>query len=319
MKNHRQVDRLISEAKAGRRCIHSTVKSEVAALRRRATDNGELVRVIPGFYAPREYWHGLPPPERTLHLARAVGKEHPQWVFAGTVAAAAHGLEHQWVLHDDMITIADARRRGFRAGSGVRRLYVPDRCRRSVETVNGIRVTNVVQTVLDCARMLAFRHALPIADSALARGVKLDELLAGCTKLGGDMRKVMRVLKHADGASENGGESLCRAVMIEGGFMVPSLQVVFYDPESRRFYRVDFMWVLPDGSIIVGEFDGAEKYFNPQMTGRRSIQATVQQEREREAALRRAGVRGIVRFTYDEVADATPLWNKLAQAGIPRT
>ena len=262
MKNHRQVDRLISEAKAGRRCIHSTVKSEVAALRRRATDNGELVRVIPGFYAPREYWHGLPPPERTLHLARAVGKEHPQWVFAGTVAAAAHGLEHQWVLHDDMITIADARRRGFRAGSGVR---------------------------------------------------------AGCTKLGGDMRKVMRVLKHADGASENGGESLCRAVMIEGGFMVPSLQVVFYDPESRRFYRVDFMWVLPDGSIIVGEFDGAEKYFNPQMTGRRSIQATVQQEREREAALRRAGVRGIVRFTYDEVADATPLWNKLAQAGIPRT
>ena len=93
MKNHRQVDRLISEAKAGRRCIHSTVKSEVAALRRRATDNGELVRVIPGFYAPREYWHGLPPPERTLHLARAVGKEHPQWVFAGTVAAAAHGLE----------------------------------------------------------------------------------------------------------------------------------------------------------------------------------------------------------------------------------
>ena len=40
-----------------------------------------------------------------------------------------------------------------------------------------------------------------------------------------------------------------------------------------------------DGRIIVGELDGTAKYVDPKMTDRRSIQETVQAEREREQAL----------------------------------
>ena len=45
----------------------------------------------------------------------------------------------------------------------------------------------------------------------------------------------------------------------------------------------------------------------------------VQMEREREEALRRAGVSLIVRFTYDDVIERVPLVNKLLRVGIPRT
>jgi len=45
----------------------------------------------------------------------------------------------------------------------------------------------------------------------------------------------------------------------------------------------------------------------------------VQMEREREEALRRAGVSLIVRFTYDDVIERVPLVNKLLRAGIPRS
>ena len=45
----------------------------------------------------------------------------------------------------------------------------------------------------------------------------------------------------------------------------------------------------------------------------------VQMEREREEALRRAGVSLIVRFTYDDVIERVPLVNKLLRAGIPQS
>lgn len=318
MRNHAQINRLISEAESQQRCIHSSIRSQAAALQRRAQAGGELIRVVPGYYALREYWQELQPPERTLHLARAMGQAHPRWMFTGAVAAAAHGLEHQWTVHDGVITVADGRRNDFRKGSGVRRVYMPRGYMQPTEVISGVRVPNVVQTALDCARLFEFRHAVPIVDSALARGVKHSELVGGCVGLGGEVPRVMRVLAHADGASENGGESLSRATIIEGDFAKPLLQMTFVDPDSGRRYRADFVWVLPDGMIIVGEFDGTDKYVDARMTDRRSIQETVHMERERESALRRAGVRVIVRFTYDDVVRRTPLWRKLVQAGVPR-
>lgn len=319
MRKHTRIRELISDATAQRRCVHSSVRSEAAALQRRAQEGEELIRVAPGYYAPREYWQDLRPPDRTLHLARAVGMNHPQWVFTGAAAAAAYGLEHQWTVHDGTLAITDAKQNDFCRGSGIRRLYMPVGYMQPVEVVHGIRVPGVVQTVLDCARLFEFCNAIPVADSALARGMKYDELLSGCIGLNGELPKVMRVLNHADGASENGGESLARATIIEGGYDRPLLQMPFVDPESGRCYRADFVWVLPDGSIVIGEFDGTGKYVDPLMTDRKSIQATVHLERERETALRRAGARMIVRFTYDDVVRRTPLWRKLAQAGVPRS
>ena len=158
----------------------------------------------------------------------------------------------------------------------------------SVEVVDGLPVLDKIRTVLNCSVQYDFPYGLPIADSALRQGIGRRDLSAGCSAMRIGYAQAARVLRYADGASENGGESMCRAVMI-------------------------------DGRIAVGEYDGTQKYVDPQMTGRRSVQTVVQMEREREEALRRAGVSLIVRFTYDDVIERVPLVNKLLRAGIPRS
>ena len=316
MKNHKQVNRLIDEAVKERRCAFSSVGSENAALRRRAV-NGELLRPARSLYVPVDYWNNLSPPERSMHMARAMAKQHRKWVFVGAVAAYAHGFEHSWKLHDGTVSIANAYQNSFSRVAKIRRVYVPEE-RMFVKVVDGVPVLGEVPTVLSCSAQYDFPFGLQIADSALRQGIGYSDLKTGCSGMRVGYTQVARVLRYADGASENGGESLCRAVIIDAGYMVPLLQVVFTDPKTGRTFRADFVWHLPDGRVVVGEYDGSQKYVDPQMTDYKSIQAVVQEEREREAALLRAGVAAIVRFSYDDAVERTPLVRKLQQAGIPR-
>lgn len=318
MKNHARVNRLIEEAMAERRCAFSPIESENAALRRRIAEDGGLLRPARGLYVPSDYWNGLDPFERSMHMARAMARQHPKWVFVGNIAATAHGFEHSWKLHDGTVSIASAYHNGFCRIAKVRRVYIPEQCM-SVEVVDGLPVLDKIRTVLNCSVQYDFPYGLPIADSALRQGIGRRDLSAGCSAMHIGYAQAARVLRYADGASENGGESMCRAVMIDEGFAIPLLQTIFVDPETGRRYRADFAWRLPDGRIAVGEYDGTQKYVDPQMTGRRSVQTVVQMEREREEALRRAGVSLIVRFTYDDVIERVPLVNKLLRAGIPRS
>lgn len=62
--------------------------------------------------------------------------------------------------------------------------------------------------------------------------------------------------------------------------MVPELQQDITDPQTGALYRVDYLWRLPDGRLIVGEYDGYEKYTNPNMNDRRGIQRAVHAEKE---------------------------------------
>ena len=89
------------------------------------------------------------------------------------------------------------------------------------------------------------------------------------------------------------------------------------DPQTGALYRVDYLWRLPDGRLIVGEYDGYEKYTNPNMNDRRGIQGAVHAEKERETGLYRAKVDSIVRFTYEDVLKQHPMINKLRAAGVP--
>ena len=72
MKNHARVNRLIEEAMAERRCAFSPIESENAALRRRVAEDGGLLRPARGLYVPSDYWNGLDPFERSMHMARAM-------------------------------------------------------------------------------------------------------------------------------------------------------------------------------------------------------------------------------------------------------
>lgn len=298
MKAYPQIDTLLDQAENARRCAHSSDPLIQKGLYRRYRA-GDLARPYPGLFTRAEYWHQLNEPEQSLHMARALRDLHPNWVFSGITAAAAHGFDHPRILHRQGLTITLPSHGSYRPHEKLNIIYSPYPREKAV-IANGIAVTNPSRTLLDCGRTIDFVHSLPIFDDAASNGIEEKQILQECARTTLDCSRIFKLLRYTDARSENGGESFARAVMIENGFSVPQLQVPFTDPLTGKQFRVDFLWRTADGRIIVGELDGTAKYVDPQMTDRKSIQETVQAEREREQALFRAGVTEIVRFTFDD-------------------
>ena len=316
MKTFPRLNGLLDEAESEHRCACGMTDAMRRALRRRALA-GELVNPYRNVYARREYWGTLTPVDRMLHVARALAQLHPRWVFAGLTAATAHGLEHAWGLHNGRLSVAvSASYYGKESRQPLDHVYM-----RTVEAVSasGLQVTTVPRTLVDCGLRYPFEYALALFDSALRnRCVTRDDVLAVCDGLVVDCGVVLRLLRYADARSENGGESLVRGIVITHGFVVPELQVSLVDPANPNVvYRVDFLWRLHDGRQIALEYDGMAKYADAEMTGGRTVRQTVHAEREREAALRRAGITTILRVDYDEVTRVQPVVDKLLKASVP--
>lgn len=315
MKAYPQIDALLDQTENAQRCAHSSDPLIQKGLYR-GYRAGDLARPYPGLFARAEYWNQLNEPEQSLHAARTLSRLHPNWVFAGITAAAAHGFDHPRFLHRQGLTITLPNHGSYRPHDKLNIIYSPYP-RENAVLANGIHVTNPPRTLLDCGRTLEFIYSLPIFDDAAADGIEEKQILQECARTTLDCSRIFKLLRYTDAGSENGGESFARAVMIENGFAVPQLQVSFADSLTGKQFRVDFLWRTTDGRIIVGELDGTAKYVDPKMTDRRSIQETVQAEREREQALFRAGVTEIVRLTFDDAVQQKPLIAKLRRAGVP--
>lgn len=314
MKYHKEVATLIAQAESEQRCAYGTTKAHRSALARRAQAQ-ELERVFPNMYARPDYWDSLQPDERTRHRARTLHLKHPNWVFAGITAAAIHGFDHQWHLHADSVTIAATTQGDNASSAQVKRIFASD-C--TPVRIGELPVTSRARTVVDCGLSTEFRFALPVIDSALRKGVTIADILNICSTMRRDCTPIFRLLHYTNPASENGGESLGRAAIIEGGLAVPELQQEIIDPQTGDLYRVDYLWRLPTGRTVVGEFDGYAKYVDPGMNDRKGIRGAVHAEKERETGLYRAGVDTIVRFSYEDAMAQHPLINKLRAAGIPQ-
>lgn len=321
MKTHKTVTQLIHTAQSQQRCAYSTVPADQLALQRRAKA-GELTNTYkgsPSLYADTTYWLSLTPPERTMHIAKALGDAHPHWIFGGLTAATAYGFEHQWCLHQGSISIMTTSHGTQQRHSQLKRVYMPNAPSLAVrEPTTGLLVIPPANTLIECARTYDFRFALPLFDSALAKGVSANDITQACSTMCVDYAPVFRLLRHANPRSENGGESLARGTMIEERFPVPDIQVPVQDPKNGAEYRVDFVWRLRNGRIVVAEYDGSRKYIDSSMTDSRSIHETVAKERERDSGLKRAGASEIVHLTYAEVYEKTPMNMKLLRAGIPQ-
>ncbi|KFI88353.1 hypothetical protein BREU_0464 [Bifidobacterium reuteri DSM 23975] len=314
MKHHKEVATLIAQAESEQRCAYGTTKAHRSALARRAQAQ-ELERVFPNMYARPDYWASLHPDERTRHRARTLHLKHPDWVFAGITAAAIHGFDHQWHLHADSVTITATTQGNNASTTHVKRIFASD-C--TPVRIGELPVTSKARTVVDCGLSTEFRFALPVIDSALRKEATIADILNICSTMRRDCTPLFRLLHYANPASENGGESLGRGTIIEGGLAVPELQQEIIDPQTGDLYRVDYLWRLPTGRTVVGEFDGFAKYVDPDMNNRKGIRGAVHAEKERETGLYRAGVDTIVRFTYEDALAMNPLLNKLRAAGIPQ-
>jgi hypothetical protein len=161
---------------------------------RRAVADGRIVRIAHGVYA-------LPTlSPSAMAAARARG------------ALCLESAATSWALPTwgtaDMITVAVRRGATRPPVEGVRFRW----CDLSDEEVADGR-TGVLRTVLDCAAVLPFPRALAIADGALrARHCTKPQLLQAAEAMSGPGRaRRLRVLRSADGRSENPFESALRA------------------------------------------------------------------------------------------------------------
>ena len=168
---------------------------------RTALERGDLVRVARGRFRLRDVDESL---------ARAVR-------VGGALALRSAALAHGWAVKvtPTLPEVAVSRTRHRPDGRGVRLVWVPHLDPR-------LLVTPPLETVLACARLLAFDEALAIADSALrSRMVTHDELVAAADLTrGAGAARVRRVAAHADGRAANPFESVLRAITIEAGLLV---------------------------------------------------------------------------------------------------
>ena len=179
--------------------------------------------------------------------------------------------------------------------------------------LDGLPVTSLERTVVDCACLLDPPAALVVADSGLRIGAdpeRIDALLRTRTGRRG-VARARRVLEVADARAESPGESLTRWHLLRARLPAPELQVPL--PTRLGLFRGDLGW---DGPRVVVEFDGFVKYSGA--FGRTAPDA-VFAEKRRQDAIEEAGWR-VLRVTWSDLRDPAALAGRVARArsGRPR-
>lgn len=310
-------ERLLDTAEAEARFAFAGGQAEARSLSR-ACVAGEAVEVSQGHYARASSFEALPQRARAMRLIRAMARKHPEWVFAPFSAVLIHGLQVTNRLTGIVHLAMGARENRSIRDARIKCHLIRDE---SYELVFGIRVTPLRATVLDCLCRASFPQGLAIADSALHWNLIDEEDLrrhverAGYRRRGNRMAR--KVLRWADGRSENGGESMARAIMIDLGFVPPDLQVEIYDPMNpARSWRVDFHWALSDGGVVVGELDGKGKYMQGAVHDVVPAIAKLTQERVRESNINLTCTT-VLRLSFAEAMDGGHMRRLLEKAGAP--
>ncbi|NEG78250.1 hypothetical protein [Bifidobacterium avesanii] len=317
MNHDQRLNELLEQAERAGMCLRARNADGRRVLRYRA-ERRQLIAVRPDLFARPAYWSALPYAERILHILRTVAAAHPDRVLAQVSAAAVWGLSETYRLHDRVHFATDLRSHSRDHGYFTFH-HVPGL---TVAVRDGLRITTLVQTVFDCARMMSFPQALAIGDAAMRLHRLTDDEFGSFLDDHRGFKGITnarKVARYMDARSDNGGESIVRALLIEWGYAVPLLQQWITDPVRGRRYRVDFLWILPNGDMIVLELDGREKYANPVMLGDGDGVDALLAEKEREDNIRlHDGIR-FVRTTFLECErEPATVRFKLDRAGVPR-
>ena len=275
-----ELERLFEESEEKQRCLYPNSCSVEKALLRRV-EAEEAYSPYPGLFE-RSRWSGQE--YRRVVATRVVktlAELHPEWIFTSFSAALMYGL---WVPYSRLNPI-----RICAPGTPYRRrskhLWVSRLAPNGVHLEGGVNVTGLCQTLLESALDAPVHLALPTIDSALRYLlISREDLLEYAQREGYRRRGIGRAraaFAHADGESENGGESMVRGIIIELGFMPPTmLQVELPDPLNQgHVYRVDMLWEFNDGRCVIGEVDGARKYKDADCLKGKTTQDVLVEER----------------------------------------
>lgn len=308
-----QIEREIDQAERRGTLLAAQAGTARRTLRRRCA-TGLLIEPYAGLFARAEHWESLSSWQQTIQLMRGITRLHPTRVFCCQSAAVAHGLPvASWHLHELHLAIPQHTARKQQPGIVYHHLEP-----QSIVTTMGIRATTLEQTVLDCACTLPLCDALAVADAALRLYDLNRSALEQHAKAHGTGRCGIRWARHvlqlADSASESWGESYARGLLYMLGYTLPELQVeIDLPPHLGGTRRVDFMWRLPGGGTVIGEFDGKEKYHEDD----RVDLGAFYRERQRESRLSITGAL-IMRFGFDDLKEPERFSRLLDAYGVPR-
>ena len=314
--NH-EIDQLFCDAERRQRLVCVSSNRLGAALARRLKA-GYVIRPARSLYARVTYWEALTPIEQAWHLIRSIHDAQPHWVFCGETAALIHGMPVSY-SRALPIHVADGPHARPRTSGVIAHHALP--CDNPV-LVNGIPVTSLARTLCDCLQALPFGDALAYADAALRVSKRsIEELRTSIEALPLRPRGVRRaagILGYADARSESWAESVVRATILSQGFALPELQVTLASPvDPTQTYRVDGIFTRIDGTCVVLEVDGVEKYVNEHMLHGKSTVRALADEQHREAELTLLGM-PVLRISSNEAHDPNRMVAKLTAYDIPR-
>ncbi len=287
----------------------------------RAIRSGAATRIAPGSFATTGRWRELTPiAQHAQRVWEATIRLAPGAVFSHFAAAAVLGIDHvlPWPEHIDVTTP------GAAGSSGRIRRHRRPLAAGDVVPWGDHFVTTPARTVVDLASIAPFTAGVVIADQALwarrshagrAAGplCSRDELeIAASAYTGRAQVRVAAVVAFATDLADSVRESESRVLIDRLGFPAPILQQRFSVGDAGTAYA-DFWW--PDHRQI-GEFDGAGKYFDPELRGGRSPQAVLLAEKDRGDALRRQ-VRAVSRWRMPHLRHPRLLYDILRGDGLP--
>ena len=214
-----------------RRCLASpTAPKDRRALQRRVR-SGSVVMPYKGHYIGAEEWNKLSYAERIIWSLRSVCRRYQGIVLCGPSAAAVHGfttsLKTQRYVHIAVSKRSQAGRHGFIFAHYYK--DPPPTCE-----IDGMLVTDAMQTMMDCGRTLDFVNAFEICSMGLRKCGFANKALQGFV---GRKRRLWGIIRArfvaecADPLCENGGEAVAVATIIELGYKQPQTQVTFTSPK----------------------------------------------------------------------------------------
>lgn len=279
---------------------------------------GAIVRVSPGSFARAGAWAGLSARDRhAQRVWEAAARMSPGAVFSHFAAAALWGLDilGEW---PELVDVTVTRGGGGRSTGRIRRRTLSGSDRDTVPWGRH-EVTTVAQTVVDIAASVPYIAGLAVADQALwarRRGGALlearDLRRAAAGHSGRGAVRAAQVAAAATPLADSVRESQSRAHIELLGFPEPELQHEFLLSHGRRA-RTDFFW---RAFGHVGEFDGLDKYRDPELLRGRTPQQALIEEKDREDELRRL-VQHFSRWRTPALEHPARLYDILVAAGLP--
>ena len=283
-----------------------TAAPERAAVLRRSTASGSLLRIRRGAYVDAatvgEGWQAAERLARARAVAVVRATTAQVWLSHET-AALLWGLP---LLRVPGVThVVQRHHPGSRRDRAVarHRVDLPPPHRAEIE---GLPVTSLERTALDCACSLPGPAALAVLDGAVRRGTDATAVAALLVERAGGRGVVVarRAVTWADARAESPGESAARWVCLAGGLPAPDLQHAIRT-RLGTFYA-DLAW--PELRVVV-EFDGVVKYTGTYGPGGEALVA----EKRRQDAIEEAGWR-VIRVTWADLKDPDDLAVRVARA-----